>query len=188
VFFVKITSKVITVIGPKAGCDPDDRVRKVPIATKNGHLLIKRLRRFLIAQEQSQLEHPDDPVEVRIPGEIILKIVNERHKMTNSLKRMGNALDRKSATIVDLNKQLDEAINIATRYREFCSLITGSFTDLLDAAAGYRDAITGDDIKVQMEKYEELSRQIDESAQMIEDLPKMEELEAAKEEEKDDQC
>ena len=101
---------------------------------------------------------------------------------------MGNALDRKSATIVDLNKQLDEAINIATRYREFCSLITGSFTDLLDAAAGYRDAITGDDIKVQMEKYKELSCQIDESAQMIEDLPKMEELETAKEEEKDDRA
>jgi hypothetical protein len=59
---------------------------------------------------------------------------------------------------------------------------------LLDAAAGYRDAITGDDIKVQMKKYEDLSRQIDESTQMIEDLPKMEELETAKEEEKDDQC
>jgi hypothetical protein len=123
-------------------------------------------------------DHPDDHMVVIVPSEIILDIVCERHKMSNSISRMGKALDRKTQLI-------DEQADRIAGLEESCSLLLGALLDLMDTAKEFRDAYVNKDEDI-AEKQATLSNQIEMIDSLIADIT--EEPDEAEEEEKDDQC
>lgn len=174
---------------PRCDCDPGDgRKRLIPIALRDGTLMMNRLRRLLRFQEMTKLNDPEDRFTLDVPNLLTLKIVEAYNKKSKAMGRMDKALDRKTERIASLEQSLqdqEDAFGDAIKYSEVINEVFGVFTDLLDAARDFSLKAADSKGKIPEAELAVLNKQITEATELLDDIS--EAMDEAEEEEKDDQ-